>query len=83
MRLSEVQEETKTTTSNLDKIRELVNHLEQQEFPGENYSGTLTDIKKVIEEEQKVIRNLKRADSKIKHYETMCSAIMALVTASH
>jgi hypothetical protein len=78
-----MQKETKTTTSNLEKLRELVDHLEKQQFPDELYSGTLADIKQVIEEEQKVIKNLKRADSKIKHYEIMCNAIMALVTTSH
>lgn len=81
MKQSETQDEI--GTSNLEKLRVLVDHLETQEFPGAGYSGTLSEIKKVIEDEQKVIKNLTRADSKIKHYETICSTIMALVTTGH
>lgn len=77
-----MQKETKITT-NLEKLRSLVDYLENQEFPGSKYSDALQNIKQVIEDEQKVISNLKRADVKIKHYETICSSIMALITSSH
>ena len=58
MQQLEMQEETKTTT-NLQQIRNLVDKLEAQVPRGTDYSNTMVEIKKVIENEQKIINKIK------------------------
>ena len=77
----ETEKETKDC-SNLEKLRSLVTQLEQQNQVEPPYTRTLTQIEKVIKEEKKIIGNLKKDESKIKHYEMICSSIMSLISAA-
>jgi hypothetical protein len=78
MQQLEMQEETKTTT-NLQQIRNLVDKLEAQVPRGTDYSNTMVEIKKVIENEQKIINKLKQPSAKLKHYESICNSIVGIL----
>lgn len=82
MKQSEVTKKT-TQKTNLEQLRDLVEVLETQQRPSDSYDTTLELIQSVINEEQKVINKLKRNDSKIKHYELICSSIMTIIGATN
>ena len=69
-------------TSNLDKLRALVDVLETQNQEEPQYTKTISTIEKVLKDELKVINKLTRKDVKLKHYEVICSSILALVTST-
>lgn len=77
----ETKKETKDC-SNLDKLRELVDQMETQSFGSTPYSHSLHDIQQVISSELKIINNLKKTDSKIKHYETICRNVLAIISST-
>ena len=68
------------TTTNLQQIRILVDELESHEPKGTDYSNTLSAIKKVIDDEQKIINNLKQPTAKLKHYEAICTSIVGILS---
>lgn len=70
-------------SSNLDKIRELIQQMELQTFASTPYSHSLNEIQQVISSELKIINNLKQSDSKIKHYEAICRNVLAIISSAH
>lgn len=69
-------------STNLDRLRDLVEQLEKHEIYGVEYNDTVKEIERIIKEERKVICNLKRSDTKIKHYESICESILTLIGAN-
>jgi hypothetical protein len=65
------------SSDNIKRLRELVDELDQDK----NHK-TLNKIETIIKEERVIINKLKRSDVKIKHYETICSSIMALISTN-
>jgi hypothetical protein len=78
----EIEKET-NDCSNLDKLRDLIQQMELQPFASTPYSHSLNEIQKVISSELKIINNLKQSDSKIKHYETICRNVLAIISSAH
>jgi hypothetical protein len=75
-------QEEKVCNSNIERLKLLVSELDEKDSLSEEYQTTLKEIEKIIKEEKKVINQLKRSEVKLKHYETMCSAIMALIATT-
>lgn len=69
-------------STNLDRLRDLVDQLEKHDTYGSEYNDTVKEIERIIKEERKVICNLKRSDTKIKHYESICENILTLIGAN-
>ena len=65
--------------SNLQQLKDLVDTLEGQDKISKEYSETLSQIQTLIKEEKKIINKLKRPDAKLKHYESICSGILAII----
>ena len=65
---------------NISKLRVLVRELENTESNTDDYKNTLHKIESLIKEELKLISKLKRPDNKLKHYETMCSGILTMIS---
>jgi hypothetical protein len=63
---------------NLDKLRELINKLDKSDII--LYGDTLCNIENLIKKEKKIINNLKRSDTKLKHYEDICSGILSIIS---
>ena len=78
----EETKETEDSKSNLKKLRSLVNELEKHEMYSSKYGGILKEIESAIKDERKIICKLKRSDSKIKHYESICENILTIIGAS-
>lgn len=66
---------------NLVRLRELVGVLETQEDTF-GYEKTLKEVEGIIKEELKIINNLKKTDSKLRHYETICTSILSVISAT-
>jgi hypothetical protein len=67
-------------SDNIGKLRVLVQELEKTESHTDDYKNTLHEIESLIKEELKLISKLKRPDNKLKHYETMCSGILTMIS---
>ena len=67
---------------NLEKLRILVNTLESQKIDSKEYTIILNNIEGIINEEREIISKLKKSDVKIKHYETICSTILSVISAT-
>ena len=65
--------------SNLQKLKQLVDELEGHDKVSNEYSNTLRNIATLIKEEKQIISKLKRSDAKLKHYESICSGILAII----
>jgi hypothetical protein len=66
--------------TNLQQIRKLVDVLEANPQSGTKYTGTLNDIQTVIDDELKIIDGLKQSKAKIRHYESICTAIVGILS---
>ncbi len=69
-------------STNLDRLRDLVEQLDKHKAYGTEYNNTVKEIERIIKDERKVICNLKRSDTKIKHYENICESILTLIGAN-
>lgn len=69
-------------STNLDRLRDLVEQLDKHKTYGTEYNNTVKEIERIIKDERKVICNLKRSDTKIKHYENICESILTLIGAN-
>jgi hypothetical protein len=70
-------------SKNLIELRVLVDELEKMESSNINpKNDTLQEIKCIINDEQEVINKLDK-DSKVKRYETVCSTILSLISATN
>ena len=65
------------SSDNIKKLHDLIDQLDDIK----NHS-TLNEIEKIIKEERKIIDKSKQPTTKIKHYETICSSIMTLISAN-
>lgn len=68
--------------SNLERLRVLVDTLESQKNDSKEYTCILNEIEDIIKEERKIISKLKKSDSKIKHYESICASILSVISAT-
>ena len=68
--------------SNLERLRVLVDTLESQKNDSKEYTYILNEIEDIIKEERKIIGKLKKSDSKIKHYESICASILSVISAT-
>ena len=66
--------------SNLEKLKILVEQLENNNVTSDEYRYVLKEIENVIKEEKKVICKLKKSESKLEHYETICASILSLIS---
>jgi hypothetical protein len=67
---------------NLIKLRALVEELDTQETDTNEYNEILNEIESIIKEERKIISRLKKPDTKLKHYETICASILSVISAT-
>jgi hypothetical protein len=74
--------ETEVCSTNLEKLRMLVEELETQNVVSDEYHQTLKEIEKVIKEEKKIISKLKKPENKLQHYETICSTILSILSTT-
>lgn len=74
--------DVKGKSTNLERLRGLVEELERHEKYGSEYSDIVKEIETIIKKERKVICNLKKSDTKIKHYENICESILTLIGAN-
>lgn len=65
---------------NIDKLRLLVEELEVVDMDSSGYKDKLNDIKSLVNEEIKLISKLKRPDNKLKHYESICTGILSIIS---
>lgn len=70
-------------SENLVKLRQLVDRLDNEDVTSHTYQTTLKEIQKVIKEEKKIISGLKRNESKISHYENICTTILTLISTTN
>lgn len=68
--------------NNLERLRVLVDTLESQKDDTKEYTCILNEIEGIIKEERKIIGKLKKSDTKIKHYETICASILSVISAT-
>ena len=68
--------------NNLERLRVLVDILESQKDDTKEYTCILNEIEDIIKEERKIIGKLKKSDTKIKHYETICASILSVISAT-
>lgn len=68
--------------NNLERLRVLVDTLESQKDDTKEYTCILNEIEGIIKEERKIISKLKKSDTKIKHYETICASILSVISAT-
>ena len=79
---TDIDSQMSKDTTNLEKLRDLVDVLETQNQTEPPYTQTISQIEQVVKAEIKIIKNLKRNDTKIKHYETICNSVLALISAT-
>lgn len=72
----------KEVSTNLERLRGLVDELEKHDKYGDDYSNVVKDIERIIKSERKIICKLNKSDSKIKHYENICESILTLIGAN-
>jgi hypothetical protein len=70
----------KEQSTNLQQIRKLVDVLEANHSSDDGYTNTLSDIQRVIDNEQEIISNLKQPKAKIRHYESICATIIGILS---
>ena len=70
----------KEPSTNLQQIRKLVDVLEANHFSDQRYTDTLSDIQQVIDNEQEIINGLKQPKAKIRHYESICTSIIGILS---
>ena len=68
--------------NNLERLRVLVDILESQKDDTKEYTCILNEIEDIIKEERKIISKLKKSDTKIKHYATICASILSVISAT-
>ena len=74
--------ENSLQNNNLERLRILVDTLESQKDDTKEYTCILNEIEGIIKEERKIISKLKKSDTKIKHYETICASILSVISAT-
>ena len=70
----------KEQSTNLQQIRKLVDVLEAKHPNDVGYTNTLSDIQRVIDDEQEIINGLKQPKAKIRHYESICTTIVGILS---
>lgn len=66
-------------TTNLEKLRILVDTLEKEDNNSIDYHKLLTEIETIIKDEKSIISNLKNSETKLRHYEIICKTILSLL----
>lgn len=74
--------ETEICTTNLEKLRILVDQLDSKNVISEEYHQTLKEIEKVIKDEKKIINKLKKTENKLQHYESICTTILSILSST-
>lgn len=74
--------ENSLQNNNLERLRVLVDTLESQKDDTKEYTCILNEIEGIIKEERKIIGKLKKSDTKIKHYETICASILSVISST-
>jgi len=74
--------ENSLQNNNLERLRVLVDILESQKDDTKEYTCILNEIEDIIKEERKIISKLKKSDTKIKHYETICASILSVISST-
>ena len=67
------------TSSNLQKLKKLVDKLENHDKEDKEYDDILKKIQTLITSERKIISKLVRPDAKLKHYESICLGILSII----
>jgi hypothetical protein len=75
-------QESKVCNSNIEKLKLLVSELDKRDSLSEEYQTILKEIEKIIKEEKEIINKLKRSEVKVKHYESICAAILSLIATT-
>lgn len=74
--------ETEVCSTNLEKLRMLVDQLESKNVVSDEYHHTLKEIERVIKDEKKIISKLKKPENKLQHYESICTTILSILSTT-
>jgi hypothetical protein len=60
----------------------LVDELENHNQKSDEYRLTISTIEKVIKDEKAVISKLIKSENKLVHYESICTAILSIISTA-
>lgn len=74
--------ETEVCSTNLQKLKQLVDELDNHHQKSDEYQEIIQSIEKVIRKEKKVISQLIKTENKLAHYENICAAILSIISTA-
>ena len=78
--MKQTETETEVCTTNLEKLKRLVDDLDTYHQKSDEYRSNIRNIGNVIKEEKKVINRMVKDENKLAHYENICATILTIIS---